>query len=37
MTEYSINPFGEKFPLPTREEYAAEYERLEKLAAAARK
>jgi nucleotide sugar dehydrogenase len=37
MTEYSINPAGEKFPLPAREEYAAEYARLEKLAAAARK
>jgi len=37
MTEYSINPAGEKFPLPTKEEYAAEYARLEKPAAAARK
>jgi UDP-N-acetyl-D-glucosamine dehydrogenase len=37
MTEYSINPAGEKFPLPAREEYAAEYARLEKLAAAAHK
>jgi nucleotide sugar dehydrogenase len=37
MTEYSINPAGEKFPLPAKEEFAAEYARVEKLAAAARK
>jgi len=37
MVEYSVSPAGEKFPLPAKEEYAAEYERLERLAAAARK
>ncbi len=37
MVEYSTSPGGEKFPLPAKEEYAAEYERLERLAAAARK
>ena len=36
MPEYSISPMGEKFPLPGKEEYAAEYKRLESLAAAAR-
>ena len=35
--EVSISPTGEQFPLPAKEEYAAEYARLEKLAAAARK
>ena len=34
--EYSTSPEGEKFPLPTREEYAKEYARLETLAAAER-
>jgi nucleotide sugar dehydrogenase len=37
MTEYSINPAGEKFALPAAEEYAAENARVEKLAASARK
>ena len=36
MPEFSISPRGEKFPLPSKEEYAAEYKRLESLAAAAR-
>ena len=36
MPEFSISPMGEKFPLPCKEEYAAEYIRLESLAAAAR-
>ncbi len=36
MPEFSINPMGEKFPLPCKEEYAAENKRLESLAAAAR-
>ena len=36
MSEFSINPAGEKFILPAKEEYAPEYARLEKLAAAAR-
>jgi nucleotide sugar dehydrogenase len=36
MPEFSISPMGEKFPLPSAEEYAAEYKRLEALAAAAR-
>ena len=35
--EVSISPTGEQFPLPAKEEYAAEYARLEKLAAVARK
>ena len=37
MTEYSINPAGEKFVLPATEEYASELARVEKLAASARK
>jgi len=36
MPEFSISPMGEKFPLPCKEDYAAEYSRLESLAAAAR-
>ena len=36
MVEYSVNPAGEKFPLPAPDEYAAEFERLERLAAEAR-
>ncbi len=37
MLEYSLSPSGERFPLPTQEDYAAEYQRLERLAAEARK
>jgi nucleotide sugar dehydrogenase len=37
MAEYSVNPAGEKFPIPQKEEYAAELQRLELLADAARK
>ncbi len=37
MVEYSLSPSGEKFPLPTQEDYAAEVQRLERLAAEARK
>jgi UDP-N-acetyl-D-glucosamine dehydrogenase len=37
MAEYSLSPSGEKFPLPTPDDYAAEYERLERLATEARK
>ena len=37
MPEYSISPSGEKFALPTKEDYAVEYRRLQKLAAAAHK
>ena len=37
MPENSISPTGEKFALPTREEYPAEYERLQKLADCAHK
>ena len=33
----SVSPTGEKFPLPTQEEYAAEFTRLEKLAAEQRR
>ncbi len=36
MAEYSVAPSGEKFTIPSRQEYAAEYARIEKLAAAAR-
>jgi UDP-N-acetyl-D-glucosamine dehydrogenase len=36
MPEFSISPTGEKFPLPSKEEYAPEYKRLESLATAAR-
>ncbi len=36
MPEYSIDPSGEKFPLPQKDDYAAEMARLEELAAAAR-
>jgi nucleotide sugar dehydrogenase len=36
MAEKSVSPAGEAFPLPTREEYAAEMKRLEGLAKAAR-
>ena len=36
MTEYSLSPSGEKVPLPAAEDYAAEYQRLERLAAEAR-
>lgn len=34
--EYSISPDGEKFKIPEEEDYAREYERLEKLVAARR-
>ncbi|HOL87725.1 MAG TPA: UDP binding domain-containing protein [Anaerohalosphaeraceae bacterium] len=37
MSEYSVSPAGEKFPIPQKEEYAAEMQRLEQLAEAARK
>ena len=36
MTEYSISPAGEKFPIPARDEYAAEFARIQSLANAAR-
>ena len=36
MIEYSLSPDGEKMPLPKEEDYAAEYERLERLARQAR-
>jgi UDP-N-acetyl-D-glucosamine dehydrogenase len=35
--DVSINPAGEKFPLPANDDYPKEYARLEKLVAAARK
>ncbi|MGA1875954.1 MAG: GDP-mannose dehydrogenase, partial [bacterium] len=37
QVDFSISPAGEKFPLPEKEEYAAELKRLEKLADQARK
>lgn len=36
MQEHSISPSGEQFPLPNKDDYAAEYSRLQELAAAAR-
>jgi len=36
VTEYSISPSGEKFPIPQNSEYAAEFNRIESLADAAR-
>jgi hypothetical protein len=36
MAEKSVSPAGEAFPLPDRQEYAAEMQRLEGLAKAAR-
>jgi len=36
MTELSLSPGGESFPLPTPEDYVAEHQRLERLAAEAR-
>jgi nucleotide sugar dehydrogenase len=37
MAEYSVNPAGEKFPIPQKEDYAAEMQRLESLVNAARR
>ncbi len=37
MSEFSVSPSGEKFPIPAQAEYAAELERLESLVEAARK
>ena len=37
MTQYSISPAGEKFPLPQPEEYPAEFQRVAHLAHEARK
>lgn len=37
MNAYSVSPAGEQFPIPQSEEYAAEMQRLETLAEAARK
>jgi len=36
MTDYSISPAGEKFPIPQEGEYAAEFKRIESLVEAAR-
>jgi len=36
MTDYSISPGGEKFPIPKEDLYAAEYKRIESLVEAAR-
>ena len=36
MVEYSISPSGEKFAIPQKEQYAAEFKRLEALTNAAR-
>ncbi len=36
MTDYSISPEGEKFPIPKQDEYAAEFKRIESLVEAAR-
>ena len=37
MAAFSVSPSGEKFPIPQESEYAAEFKRIEALAAAARK
>jgi nucleotide sugar dehydrogenase len=37
MAEYSLNPAGEKFRIPEEKDYAAEFDRVSALAAAARK
>jgi len=37
MSDYSMNPEGEKFQLPSQEEYANEFKRVESLAEGARK
>jgi len=37
MVEYSVSPAGERFPLPAKGEYEAEFARLSKLAEAAKK
>jgi len=36
MTDYSVSPEGEQFPIPRADEYAAEFERVRALAEAAR-
>ena len=36
MNDYSISPEGEKFPIPSENEYAAEFERINSLVEAAR-
>lgn len=36
MSDYSISPSGEKFPIPQQDDYAAEFERISALADAAR-
>jgi UDP-N-acetyl-D-glucosamine dehydrogenase len=36
MTDYSISPAGEKFPIPSRDDYSEEFKRVESLVAAAR-
>src|SRR3989339_448161 len=37
MAEYSVSPTGRKYPLPTKDEFKAEFERISSLADAARK
>jgi len=37
ISQHSVSPDGQKFPLPVRKEYASEFKRLEKLADEARK
>jgi len=37
MSDYSVSPSGEKFAIPTEQEYARELERIERLVAEARK
>ena len=36
MSEYSVSPEGEQFPIPSEDAYAAEFKRIESLAEAAR-
>jgi UDP-N-acetyl-D-glucosamine dehydrogenase len=36
MTDFSVSPAGEKFPIPEQDEYASEFKRMESLVEAAR-
>jgi hypothetical protein len=36
MSDYSVNPSGEKFPIPQQSDYAAEFDRIAALANTAR-
>ena len=36
MTDYSVSPAGEKFPIPSQDEYIVEFKRIESLVETAR-